>query len=139
MFKKNNYNLLQSRSWLFIKPLIKGNLIIPTLCMYSNSLRITQSQEIKNSRSLIVICSHISPNIYWSAWLTLLWFSFRHANLFTFALSIPTSSLTMTPAHKNQNFHHHLISASHASIHWEQVTTTYRFPLSIMQFYLFNN
>ena len=39
-------------------------LIIFTLCMYLNNLRIMQNQEIKDNRSLTVIRPHISPDIY---------------------------------------------------------------------------
>ena len=42
--------------------------------------------------------THLTENL-WSAWFTILWYPFKHANLFTLVLSIHTSSLTMTLAH----------------------------------------
>ena len=53
--------------WLFgqvAEKIKKKALIISTLYMYSNSLRIMQNQEIKDNHSLIVISSHISSDSY---------------------------------------------------------------------------
>ena len=126
----------------WLKKLKKNKaLIISTLCMYSNNLRIMQNQEIRDNRSLTIIRSHISPDIY--EVLGLPYHDF-HPDMLTFSLLcflIHTSSLTITPAHKNQNFHNHLISIQYISFinlsrtSCNQSIISY---ISIMQF-LFND
>ena len=96
-----------------------------------NNLRIMQNQEIKDNRSLIVIRSHISPDIYEVFGLP--YHDFR-SDMLTLHSCAFDSSLTLTPAYKNQHFHNHLINTSHSSMHPKQVIANYCFPISIMQF-----
>ena len=110
--------------------------------MYSNNLRIMQNQEIKDNRSLTIISLHILTRHLWSTQLTIPWFPFRHANLFTLVLSVYTSSLTITSAYTRIRIFTTISSVhniSHSSIQPEQVATNHWFPMSLScNFYLMN-